>query len=273
MIWPVLLLAMAAAPSADEIMQRVAENQDKAESARANFVYDQNVFVRLQRAGGKTAREETREYRVMPSAKGAKRDLLKLEGKIIEGKTVIPYDKPEFEHKGMDVDAGLTESFASKVMWEKNGATPMPGWFPLTKKHLDDYTFTLEGEERYRDYDVYKIRYQAKDHGDFDKCWRGEALIERNEFQPVLVTSHWDCKVPKAVTIMLGINVKQIGAKITYQRFDKETWFPVNCGGEMKLRLFFLYARTIAFSSTNSGFRKADVQTNVTFEDSETAAK
>jgi hypothetical protein len=83
----------------------------------------------------------------------------------------------------------------------------------------------------------------------------------------VLVTSAWTGKVPAAVAIGLGTNVKQIGAKVTYQRFDKDVWFPVSFGGEMKLRVFFLYARTIAFSASNAGFRKTDVHTSVEFED------
>jgi hypothetical protein len=85
----------------------------------------------------------------------------------------------------------------------------------------------------------------------------------------VLVTTAWTGKIPKAVTIALGTNVRQIGAKITFQRFDKNVWFPVSSGGELKLRVLFLYARTIAFSSTSSGFRKADVESSIEFDDEE----
>ncbi len=140
---------------------------------------------------------------------------------------------------------------------------PMDFWFPLTTELQRKYTFRLEGEEDYRGYDAYRISYRETDgQGD----WRGEALIERNEFQPILVTSEWASKVPLAVTVMLGTNVQQVGAKISYQRFDKDVWFPVTCGGEMKLRVLFLYNRTIAFSSTDSDFRKTDVQSSVEFE-------
>lgn len=82
-----------------------------------------------------------------------------------------------------------------------------------------------------------------------------------------MVTSAWTGKVPTAVTIALGTNVKQIGAKITYKRFDKDVWFPVQTGGEMKLRVLFLYARTIAFSATNRDFRKADVQSSIQYSE------
>jgi hypothetical protein len=40
---PLLLIA----PSADEIVQRVAENQERALAARSAYVFDMNVFVRL----------------------------------------------------------------------------------------------------------------------------------------------------------------------------------------------------------------------------------
>ena len=64
---------------------------------------------------------------------------------------------------------------------------------------------------------------------------------------------------------MLGINLTQLGVKIAYQRFAKDVWFPVTCGGELKLRVLFMYARTIAFSARNSDFRKTDVPTSVEF--------
>jgi len=262
MIFLLPLLTLAQAPPADEIMTRVAENQERAKAARTRYVYDMNVFVRLKRANGKPAREESRDYVVAPTQKGADRKLVKVEGKVVEGKKEIAYDDPKFRTKSMDIDGELTDSFAGDVMWSKDEFGPMVDWFPLTRSEKTKYSFKLEGEEKYTDYDVYRVTFIEHE----DECWRGEALTEKNEFQPVLITAEWACKIPAAVKILLGINVEHIGAKITYRRFDKDVWFPVNCGGELKLRVLFLYARTIAFSTKNSGFRKADVQTSVTFE-------
>ncbi|MEP6715756.1 MAG: hypothetical protein ABJC09_09275 [Terriglobia bacterium] len=253
-------------PTAEEIMCRVAENQQRAEVARSKFVYDMNVFVRLQRANGKVAREESRDYVVTPTPKGARRKLIKLEGKIFQGKTEVPYTKAGFEHKGVDIDSGITDGFANSVMWRKNSMAAGLGWFPLTGGNQSRYEFKLEGEELYHDYDVYKISFQEMKSGDQDDCWSGETLIERHEFQPVLIRTSWDCKIPRAVKIMLGFTISQIGAKVTYQRFDKDVWFPVQSGGELKVRALFLYARTIAFSAKNGGFRKADVNTAIVFE-------
>lgn len=264
MILLLLPLLIIDTPSADEIMSRVAENQERAEAARAKFVYDMNVFVRLKRANGKLAREESRDYVVVPREKGSKRKLLKVEGKILDGKKEQTYSEAGYRTKDSDIDGAITDSFAKDVMWGKSEFGPMVEWFPLTGAQKSKYRFTLMGEEKYRDFDVYKISFI--EHED-DECWRGEALIEKNEFQPVLVTAEWACKVPVAVQALLGTNVSHIGAKITYRKFDEGVWFPVNCGGELKLRVLFLYARTIAFTAKNSDFRRADVQTSITFDD------
>lgn len=261
--------APAGAPlTASEIMQRAADKMDAAEKARARYVYDQDVFVRLKRANGKTAREESREYTVAPGAKGATRTLVKVDGKVFKGKRQIPYSEPGFETGKIDVDASLTDGFASDLLWNKDGKVES---FPIDHRNVNHYEYTLEGKEQYRGYDVYRISYRAKsksvmDDDDDDTCWAGDALIERNQFQPVLLTSSWDCKIPVAVKALLGINVQHIGAKITFRRFDKDVWFPVSCGGEMKLRLFFLYARTIAFRASADHFRKTDVKSSIQFE-------
>jgi hypothetical protein len=255
----------AQTPDAREIMRRVSENLDREEAARAAYVYDQNVFIRLKRANGKLAREESRLYTVAPGAKGAERKLVSVEGKILDGKKEIEYSHTEFRTKNVDIDGALVDSFAREVA-SRRSAIPNMDWFPFEAKQLDRYSFKLEGEERYHDYDVYKISFREPGP---DDSWEGEALIERNEFQPVLVTTAWTGHIPKAVTIALGTNVRQIGAKITFQRFDKNVWFPVSTGGELKVRVLFLYARTIAFSSMNSGFRKTDVQSSIGFDGEE----
>jgi hypothetical protein len=253
-------------PAAEEIMCRVAENQERAEEARKAYVYDMNVFVRMKRANGKLAREESRDYVVAPNEKGAKRKLVKLSGKILDGNREINYTTPRYDHKSIDIDSSLTDAFARELMWNKSDLSPMVDWFPLTRARLAGYSVKFGGEERYREYDVYKVSFSEHEEED---CWTGEALVEKNEFQPVLVTSQWACRIPAAVKIVLGTNITQVGAKITYQRFDRGVWFPVTCGGELKLRVLFMYARTIAFSAKNADFRRADVETSVEFQGEE----
>jgi hypothetical protein len=249
-------------PDVREIMRRVAENADRAQAARTAWVYDHDVFVRLKRANGKLAREESREYTVAPTEKGARRKLVKVDGTILKGKEEIHYDKAEYRTKAADIDGAIVDSLAREIMWRNDNMGLMEYWDPLQSKNLEKHTYKLEGEEQYKGYDVYRISWKSKAK---DDPWEGEALIERNEYQPVLVTSAWTGKVPVAVSVAFGITVKNIGAKITYQRFDKDLWFPVQCGGEMKLRVLFLYARTIAFSGTNQNFHKTDVQSSIEF--------
>jgi hypothetical protein len=248
----------------EDIMCRVAENQERAEAARAAYVYDMNVFVRLKRANGKLAREEDRSYVVAPGPKGASRKLLKVSGKILDGKKEIAYTDAGHKTGNMDIDGAITGSFARELLWRRDNSGPMVGWFPLTRRRMKHYDFTFEGEERYRDSDVYKVSFVENDDED---CWSGEALIDRREFQPVLISTAWTCKIPGAVKFLLGTNVQQVGAKITYRRFEDGVWFPVDCGGEMKFRVLFLYARTLAFSGRNADFRKADVKTSIAFDD------
>ncbi len=256
----------AGPPSADEIVRRAAENQRRAQEARKAYVYDMDVFVRLKRANGKVAREESRQYVVVPGPKGASRKMVELSGKVVDGKKIIPYTEARFEHGKPDIDGALTDSVGKEILWRKSGFGQFVQWYP--GPNSDDagrFRYKFDGEERFREYDVYKISFSQK-RKDSGQCWSGEVLVEKTEFQPVMVSSHWDCKIPLAVQALLGTNVSQIGSKVTYQRFDKDVWFPVSCGGEMKLRVLFLYARTIAFTAANKGFRKADVQTTVEFE-------
>jgi hypothetical protein len=222
-----------------------------------------NIFVRLKRANGKLAREESRDYIVAPTPKGAGRKLVKVEGKIVDGHKDIPYSDLNFRYKSMDVDREVVHSLASEMMWKKGQNGPMVDWFPLTSNRLRNATFTYRGEEHYRDFDVYKVEYEEHDD---DDCWRGEVLVEKNEFQPVLISSEWSCRIPTAVKMLLGTNMTSLGMKINYQRFEKGVWFPVTAGGELKLRVLFMYARTIAFSAKNAGFRKTDVKSTVAFE-------
>jgi hypothetical protein len=138
---------LAQTPDAREIIRRVAANLERAQAARASYVYDQDVFVRLKRANGKLAQEESRRYTVTPTEKGAERSLVKVEGKILDGRKEINYTDAGFRRKDIDLDGAIVDSLAREIMWRKNTIGPVDYWFPL--EHLEKYTFTLEGEERY----------------------------------------------------------------------------------------------------------------------------
>src|SRR5258707_884375 len=99
-----LLFQAPATPAVEEIMARVAENQDRAQDARKQWVYQQDVLVRMHRSNGKLAREESSQYLVTPTDKGIERELRQFAGKYeLKGK-LIDYDQPHLIYKGVDID-------------------------------------------------------------------------------------------------------------------------------------------------------------------------
>ena len=95
--------------------------------------------------------------------------------------------------------------------------------------------------------------------------WKGEALIDAEEYQPVLITTSLAFKIPAPVRILLGTNIRGLGFSVAYQKFADRVWFPVSYGGEFEVRAVFFYKRTISVSLANSDFRRTDVTTNVAY--------
>src|SRR5271154_273733 len=101
------LPGVAWAQTADEIMAKVAENQTRAEEARAGFVYRQDVLVRMKRSDGKLAREEDREYTVTPEAHGIKREMVHFAGKYGVNGQEVAYSEPIDHHAGPHEGGGI----------------------------------------------------------------------------------------------------------------------------------------------------------------------
>ena len=265
-------LCVWAQETADGIMAKVAENQDRAQEMRSAFVYRQSVLIRFQRGNGKLAREEQREYTVTPTAKGFHKELAHFAGKYEKGGKYVEYDKPGYEYKDLDIDGELIDDLTNDLTNEQGTRDALArDMFPLTAKEQKRYAFRLDGKENYRGTEVYKITFKPKkasvpqsdDNG--SSCWAGEALIDAHEYQPVLITTWLSKGVPMAVQILLGTNLKHLGFKVSYKKFDKGLWFPVTYGGEFHVRGLFFYKRNIALSLVNSGFQKADVTSTVSF--------
>lgn len=263
----IVLPCLAAGPDVNEIMGRVAENYDRLQATSTAWVFDQNVFVRLKKSNGKPAREETRNYVVAPTEKGAGRKLVDVAGKISDGKNEITYNVPAYRTKDTDIDGAIVDALARDVDWRKDEIGQMAFLFPLDGKHQSRYRFKLAGEEKYQEFDAWRITFEQTDDD-----WQGELLVEKKEFHPLELTAHWDSRIPRAVSMLLGTSVKQVGTKMTWQRMADGVWFPSAAGGEMKLRVLFLYARTIAWRSVSSGFRRTDVQSSVEYEPLQPAA-
>ncbi|MGI8742203.1 MAG: hypothetical protein ACR2NN_06460 [Bryobacteraceae bacterium] len=268
MILAPLLFFFAPPPAetAESIMARVAENQDRAEQTRTAFVYQQNVLVRMQRYNGKLAREEYSEFTVAPTPSGIAKTRTHFLGKYVAHGKTIEYDEPGFEYKNMDIDGEVAHAMADELTADRKSKDGISNdLFPLTAKEQKKYEFHLEGAEDYRGASVYRITFVSKP-GEDDEGWAGEALIDRQEYQPVVVTTHLAAKIPLLVRTMLGTNLEHLGFKVTYKKFDTGLWFPLTYGGEFKVRALFLYARRVGVSLQNNGFRRADVTTTINFE-------
>ena len=252
-------------PGAAEIMARVAENQDRAVEQRKTFVYHQTARVRLLKSNGKMIWDETREYDVTPTPTGTEAQLTKRYGERRKGRDFESFVMPG-EENADGLDPELVDSFHDDLTAQGNGRDGFsPNFFPLTSEEQKYYRFTLEGEEKQRGRPVYRIRFEP-DNKHRERIWKGEVLVDKDEFQPVLVATKMALKIPLAVRVLFGINIRQIGFSVSYDRFGENVWFPVSYGGEFYLKVFHFYKRTIIVSMVNQGFRRATVASDIRFE-------
>lgn len=262
-----ILPAFAAEPTVDQIMARVAENQTRAQEMRRAYVYNQKVLARFTRGNGKLAREEKHEYLVTPTPDGVEKKLAHFEGKVDRHGHLVSYDDPDKEIKDLDIDGDLIRDMVNEMTGDKETKDGIGhDLFPLTAKEQEKYIYTLEGKEVYRGRQVYRISFRPKPHVDAD--WKGEALIDVQECQPLLVTTKFT-GIPAAVKILLGTDIKGLGFSVTYQKFDDGLWFPVSYGGEFHIRAVFFYSRNMSISMVNSGFTRANVSSRVVYDTSE----
>src|ERR1700759_4337715 len=121
----VLLLAVTGfaqepAPAVERIMSKVGINQAKAQDLRNLYVYTQKQLLRFVRSNGKIAREERREYLVTTRLHRVKKELVHFEGKYQEGNQFVSFDKPRFQHKGLDLDAELLDEMSQDMTNDRN---------------------------------------------------------------------------------------------------------------------------------------------------------
>lgn len=254
----------------EDIMARLAVNQDRAASLRSAFVYDQELRMRFLRGDGRIAREEIRRYRVTPTEKGTVKQLVGCEGRYEKGGTLIPYAEPGFKHKDVDIDGELIEELAKDLADDARARDGIAAnLFPLTSSEQRKYRFVLKGTREYRGRTVYEIAFEPKrESGDEEQGtpWAGTILVDADDYQPALVSSRLAKGIPFAVRTLLGTNLKGLGFQLRYERFDTELWFPVSYGAEFEVKALFFYKRRIAFSMSNRGFQRARVDASISYE-------
>jgi len=280
-------------------MNRVAVNQDAAEAERAHYVYVQHAKM-TSRHGKTIMCEEITDYRVTPSTDSTHEQLLKVDGRFLKNQkyrtysTLLPRDedKPkdagkdgdksdqmdkdkseQKEKKGKDLDPvfdpnseetldrDLVENMRWNLIHDKSKDGVNAHLFPLTSKDQIKYTFRIIGRERLNDRDVFHIAFRPKDKNDFG--WSGDAYIDTEAFQPVLVTTGMARKIPFAVRTFLGTNLPGLGFTVTYAPQPDGVWFPVTFSTEFKIHVLFFFNREVILNAENREFEKTHVTSRI----------
>lgn len=278
-----LFIAHAQQPTltADQIMARVAENQDRSEAERAHYVYVQHA--RVVSSKGHTIRcEETTDTRITPTPTGSHQQLVKLQGRLLVKGNYIAYDHLADRHaakqaaesdsagtlKRVDedenTDLDIVENMRAGLLGDKPGHGKddiNANLFPLTSKEQANYTFTLRGREPRNGRDTFHIEFHPKDKNDIG--WKGDAWIDTATFEPVVIRTALSRNLPLGVRVLLGTNVPGIGFTAIYAPQQDGVWFPISFGSEFKIHVLFLFSRQIVIAAENRDFEKTHVTSTI----------
>ena len=253
-------------PSIDDIMGRVAANQAKSVEARKQFVYRQQELVAMHQSNGRMTCEQRREYTVTPLADGIERRLVNPPEKNGD-ESRCNVDLSGSSGENLSVTTGSEgDSFSTSLGKTKDGVPR--GLFPLTASEQHVYEYKLADTEMYAGRKVYRVTFRPnkqKDASGNQGYWKGEALIDVEEFQPVRVNTDLTIGIPLPVRILLGTSVHGVGFTVSYQRLGDGVWFPSGFGGEFSVRALFFFKQVVSVNITNSDFRHTDVNSTLTF--------
>jgi len=260
--WGILIVScsLAADPvpslSAAEIMRRVAENQNREQAARDQFIYQQVIHRTARHKNAKLIKEEFWTYLVTPTPKGTEKKLISVKGRYLKGGKYLPFDGEPVPDAG-----GLNVVFDDDDKSTRDGLDS--DLFPLTREKQKGYAFELVGERTIKGRPAYEIQFHPINRHAYD--WTGETFVDQEEFQPVHVYTQLSRKLPVAVRTVLGTDVHGLGLNIQYTRIDKDIWFPSSYGSEFRVHALFFLNRTFTESAENSGFRRASVDSQIEY--------
>lgn len=255
-----LLLQLSAA----DIMKRVGENQDREQKERANFLYEEKIHVVTRRTNGKLAREEWTTSSILPSSKGLEKKRQEIHGRYWRKGQYIDFRGEPVPEAG-SLDGGLISGFRDDLTDEKTKDGIGQDLYPLATEEQKAYRFELAGEQVVDGRPAYRIRYGPVDKSDL--TWAGEALIDKDEFQPVTIYSRFSRRLPFFVRAMLGTDLPGFGFNTRYARVEKDVWFPVSFSTEFRLHAVFFINRNIILSMEAKNFHRTSADSHVTFDD------
>jgi len=246
--------------TADAIMTRVAENQDRSEAQRKEFVYRQHIHIVTHKPGGRLMREETADYDVTPMPDGTEKKITLLTGRYLQkGKYEAFSGEPVPEEDSLD--GGLVKDFRNDLADDKSKDGLGKDLFPLTSAEQKNYAFQLLGKETQDGREAYHVAFRPKDKDEI--TWAGEAYIDAAEFEPVRVFTKLSRRIPFMVRTLLGTDLPGIGFNVVYQRQEDGVWFPVTFGTEFRIRAVFFINREVSISLENSGFERTHVKSTI----------
>jgi len=258
------LSAQTSSLTADAIMRRVGANQDRAEDLRRQYVYKQHVVIVSRKTSGKVMQEEAADYLVAPNPQGSNKKLSGVAGKYWRKHDYVSYSGTATPNDG-SLDGELVSDLRDDLVNERQTRDGIAAnLFPLTSKEQEKYRFQLLGEETVNGRKVYRVGFRPHNS---DTAWKGEALIDSEEFQPVTVFTRLSRRVPFWVRTALGTDVPDVGFSVTYRRQSDGVWFPASFGTEFRLRAVFFINRNITISMRNTDFEKTHVDSVIRYDE------
>ena len=261
--------------TANDIMARVAANQNRSEALRNEYVYKQHIHIVTHKPQGRIVREETSDYEVEPQPLGVEKHLTSLTGrywskdKYVEfkgeqasGKTkgeLVEYLQNHEPAPG-STDADLIHNLRNYVTDDKSRDGLGSALFPLSEG-LKDYEFTLLGQEVEAGRNVYHIAFTPRDKDTREPMWTGEAFIDAADFQPVRVFTRMSKRIPLLVRTT-WFDLPGFGFDVIYKRQDDGIWFPSTFGTEFTMRLgpLLFFNRDVSISLENTDFEHKPVE-------------
>jgi len=263
--------------SADQIMARVAANQDRSEALRKEYVYKQHIHIVTHKPNSRMMREETADYDVEPQADGIQKRLKVLTGRYWNKNKYVEFQgDPGPKVKSIDpdlmenlhnrepapligtTDAELIHYLRNYLLDDKSRDGVARALFPLTLEVQKGYAFRLLGQEVEGGRRVYSVAFTPKDKQEL--AWEGEALIDAEEFQPVRVFTKLTGNIPLLVRTM-WFDLPGFGFSVDYKRQENGVWFPSSFGTEFRVHTgpVFFFNRDVAISVSNSAFERTNV--------------
>jgi hypothetical protein len=264
---------------ADDIMARVAANQDRSEALRKEYVYKQHIHIATHKPKSRMMREETADYDVAPLPDGTEKRLKLLTGRYWnKGKYVDIQGEPVPDPGSKDADlihnlrnhepvpeagrtdADLIHNLRNNLLNDKSKDGLARDLFPLTSEEQKGYEFKLLGQEVEAGRSVYHIAFTPRDEG--EPTWAGEAFIDTAEFQPVRVFTRMSRRIPLLVRTM-WFDLPGFGFNVVYKRQEDGVWFPSSFGTEFQMQFgpLFFSNRDISIWLENSGFEHTHAET------------